>query len=696
MSETFDLIGLLVILLTVACAVLLVTTRLRLPAVVGYLVSGVVVGPHVMGHLTESDTISSLAEIGVLLLMFTIGLEFDTQYFLRIRRVAIGGGALQIGLTIIATMLAGTMLGWPPRTAATLGCILALSSTAVVLKSLMDLGLLDSLAGRLSLGILIFQDLSIVPMMILLPVSGGTTGTMLLNLVAALGRAGFLLAVTLILSRRIMPRFLHLMAMSRSQETVLLATLTLCLGLAWVSHLLGVSYALGAFLAGLILGGTEYAHQMRANIVPFRDIFAGVFFVAMGMLLDPVFAIGAWREVLTVTGVIVIGKTLITAAAITLFGFPWTVALQTGLNLAQIGEFSFLLAIMGRSTGLMSEEIYKVTIACSVISMLVAPVLTRWSPRLASRLANATGGLLPKWERLARRYEKGILDIQVATGSPQGPEHHVVVLGYGSVGRTLGDVLRSNHMPFVGLEIDPSLVREARRRGHPVLYGDAGSEELLERCGIRTARIALVTLPDPMMARYAIRAARRMNPDLFILARGRRAVEDGPLYDEGADEVIHETFEVGIEFIARVLRRLNVPKQDIERQVGRVRSGRYEVFRRRDLEPLPLADVRRALDTLRVEFLEIPKESPLAGRHLRDAGIREATGALVLAVARDGTIIHAPDAEFTLQAGDTILVSGAAEQVAQVEEIVERGVVARPASQDPEPRPAGPGAAPSS
>jgi CPA2 family monovalent cation:H+ antiporter-2 len=685
MTQPFDLIGLLVILLTVACAVLLITTRLRLPAVVGYLVSGIVVGPHVLGHLTESDTISSLAEIGVLLLMFTIGLEFDTQYFLRIRRVAIGGGALQIGLTVLVAMGAGFLLGWSPRGAATIGCILALSSTAVVLKSLMDLGLLDSLAGRLSLGILIFQDLSIVPMMILLPVSGGSTGTILLNLAAALGRAGFLLAVTLILSRRVMPRFLHMMASSRSQETVLLATLTLCLGLAWVSHLLGVSYALGAFLAGLILGGTEYAHQMRANVVPFRDIFAGVFFVAMGMLLDPEFALSAWREVLLITLFIVVGKTLLTAASITLFGFPWTVALQTGLNLAQVGEFSFLLMIMGRRTGILSEEIYKIAIACSVFSMLVAPILTRWSPRLSTRLANATGGLLPKWERLARRYESGVLDVPVA--GAQGPEHHVVILGYGSVGRALGDVLRSHGVPLVGLEIDPSLVREARRRGHPVLYGDAGSDELLERCGIRQARIALVTLPDPMMARYAIRAARRMNPDLFILARGRRAVEDGPLYDEGADEVIHETFEVAIEFIARVLRRLNVPKQQIEREVGRVRSGRYEVFRRRDLAALPLSDVRRALDSLRVEFLEIPQDSPLAGKHLRDAGIREATGALVLAVARDGIVTHAPDADFTLQAGDTILVSGAAEQVAHVEEIVEKGFAPRPAT--PEPAPAG-------
>jgi CPA2 family monovalent cation:H+ antiporter-2 len=223
----------------------------------------------------------------------------------------------------------------------------------------------------------------------------------------------------------------------------------------------------------------------------------------------------------------------------------------------------------------------------------------------------------------------------------------------------------------VGLEIDPDLVRDARRRGHPVLYGDAGSEDLLERCGVREARIVLVTLPDPLMARHVIRMVRRMNPGSFVLARGRRAVEDEPLYKEGADEVIHETFEVGIEFIARVLRRLNVAKQEIERQVGRVRSGRYEVFRRRDFAPLALGEVRRALDTLRVEFLEIPKGSPMAGRTLHDSGIREATGALVVAVGRDGEVVHAPDSHFELHEGDTILVAGAAEQVSQVEGLVE-------------------------
>jgi CPA2 family monovalent cation:H+ antiporter-2 len=675
MNEPFDLIGLLVILLAVACGVLLLMSRLRLPPVIGYLVSGVLVGPHVFGHLTESVTVSSLAEIGVLLLMFTIGLEFDTQYFLRIRRVAIGGGALQIGLTLLAAAGLGALAGWPLRTSMTVGCLIALSSTAVVLKSLMDLGLLDSLAGRISLGILIFQDLSVVPMMIVLPVSGDSPAVVLTNLAAALGRAGFLLAVALFLSRRAMPKFLHLMAKTRSQETVLLVTLTLCLSMAWVSHLFGVSYALGAFLGGLILGGSEYAHQMKATVIPFRDVFAGVFFVAMGMLLDPQYALQEWRTVLGVTILIVVGKSLITAASIAVFGFPWAVALQTGINLAQVGEFSFLLALVARSAGILTDDMYKVAVAASVLTMMLAPPLTRFSPRLASRLARGRGWL-PAWERLARRYERGVLDVQVAGEKAQGPQNHVVVLGYGSVGRALGDVLRSNSVPFVGLEIDPDLVRDARRRGHPVLYGDAGSEELLERCGARQARHVLVTLPDPLMARHVIRLVRRMNPGLFVLARGRRAVEDEPLYKEGADEVIHETFEVGIEFIARLLRRLNVPKQEIERQVGRVRSGRYEVFRRRDFAPLPLADVRRALDSLRVEFLEIPPGSPLAGRTLRDAGIREATGALVVAVGRDGDIVHAPDSHFELQSGDTILVAGAAEQVSQVEGLVEPVVAA--------------------
>jgi CPA2 family monovalent cation:H+ antiporter-2 len=673
-TGSYDVIGLLVALMAVACALLLIVTRLGLPAVVGYLVTGIFLGPNVLGHLTESDTISSLAEIGVLLLMFTIGLEFDTQYFLRIRRVALGGGSLQIGLTLLAALAAMPLLGLPFRTALVIGCILALSSTAVVLKSLMDHGLLDSLAGRLSLGILVFQDLSIVPMMIFLPVGGGGAGASpVLDIVSAAARAAFLLTITIFLSRRVMPRFLHLAASSRSQEMFLLITLTLCLGMAWVSHLMGVSYALGAFLAGLILGGTDYAHQMSASVVPFRNVFAGVFFVALGMLFDPRSALAAWPQVLTLLLIIVVGKTILGAASVAVFGFPLPVALQVGLNLAQVGEFSFLLAITAQRAGLISPELYKVVIASSVISMLLAPLLTRWSPSLSSALARATGGLMPAWERLARRYERNVLDVMVAA-QPGGaaPSRHAVILGYGTVGHALGDVLLSNGVPFVALELDPDVVRDARRRGHPVLYGDAGSDDLLRRCGVDRARMVLVTLPDPVMARRVIRHARTLNPGLFILARGRRASEDEPLYHDGADEVVHETFEVGIEFIARVLRRMHVPKQEIERQLGRVRSGRYEIFRRRDFEPLPIGDIRQTLDSLRVEFLAIPAGSPLAGRSLKDAGIREATGALVLAVIRAGEVVHSPDAWFTLQAGDTMLVSGAVEQVAHVEALLEQ------------------------
>ncbi|HKQ97448.1 MAG TPA: cation:proton antiporter [Candidatus Polarisedimenticolia bacterium] len=684
MTEAVDLIGLLVVLLAVACTVLLVVSRLGLPPVVGYLLSGIVLGPNVMGHLSENDAVSSLAEIGLLLLMFTIGLEFDTQYFMRIRRAAIGGGVLQIGLTILGAVALTPFLGLPPATGVVVGCILALSSTAVVLKSLMDHGLLDSLAGRISLGILIFQDLSIVPMMILLPISRGSAETIVLDLVGATARAGFLLGITLLLNRRVMPRFLHLMAASRNQELFLLGTLTLCLGMAWVSHLFGVSYALGAFLAGLILGGTDYAHQMNALILPFRDVFAGVFFVAMGMLFDPRFALGAWEAVLLLLVVIIAGKAILTTIAVAAFRFPLTVALQVGLNLAQVGEFSFLLALMARAGGLIDERVYKVFIAAAVCSMLLAPLVTRFSPALVAALGRFGGGFMPAWERLAQRYERSVLDVPgapgVAASGKNAPTRHAVILGYGTVGRALGDVLLSNGVPFVALELDPDVVRVARRRGHPVLYGDSSSEDLLRRCGVDRARMVLVTLPDPVMSRRVIRSARHMNPDLFILARGRRATEDQPLYDDGADEVIHETFEVGIEFIARVLRRMHVPKQEIERQVGRVRSGRYDIFRRRDFEPLPIGDVRATLDSLRVEFLALPAASPLAHRHLRDAGIREATGALVLAVIRDGNVTHAPDADFVLLPGDTLLVSGAVEQVAQAEALIDPPV--------PEPNPA--------
>jgi CPA2 family monovalent cation:H+ antiporter-2 len=668
MNSEIDFIGPLVFLLVVACGVLFLLMKLRLPPVIGYLLCGILLGPHVLGSLRQSDAVSTIAEIGIVLLMFTLGLEFDVRYFLRIRRVALGSGLAQIFLTIAAALLAGRLLGWSIRTSLFLGCIVALSSTAIVLKSLMRQGSLDTLPGRLTVAILIVQDLAIVPMMILLAIRGGSPAEIGINLASAAGRATVLLVMTFVLSRYLMPRFMHLIAAGRSQELFLLVTLAICLGMAWVSHLLGVSYALGAFLAGVILGGTEYAHQVLADIVPFRDVFSGVFFLTMGMLLDPQFVVAAWPSVVVLVGIILVGKTVIGAAAVSGFRFPPAVSLQVGFNLAQIGEFSFLIALMGFRQNLIDEEIYKLAIAASVISMIIAPVLIQFSPRLASAMARAAAGMFPAFDRLARSaagFDPG--------GGPPVLSNHVVVLGYGTVGRALGEVLLAKKVPFLALEIDPTFVRDCRRHGHPVHYGDASSEELMRRVGVDRARFLAVTLPDTVLERTLIARARQMNPNLFILARSRRGTEDEQFYLDGADEVIHETFEAGIEFIARILRRLNFPKQEVERQIGEARSHRYEILRREDFAPRALSDVRRTLDSLRVEFLEIPSGSPLIGKALRDAGIREKTGALVLAVVRDGIIIHAPDADFTIRQNDTILVSGAIDQVVQVETLIGPG-----------------------
>jgi len=540
---------------------------------------------------------------------------------------------------------------------------MALSSTAVVLKSLMQHGLLDTLPGRLTVGVLILQDLSVVPMMILLPIEGGSARDVALGLAGAAGRAALLLALTFVLMQYVMPRLLQVIASARSPELLLLSTLTTCFGMAWLSHLMGVSYALGAFLAGLILGGSEYAQQMTADLAPFREVLSGIFFVAMGMLLNPAFALANWVPVTVVLAIILIGKTAITTAAVSGFGYPLPVALQVGINLAQIGEFSFLIALMGLQDGLITQDFYQVAIAAAVVSMIVTPVATRLSSSMASAAARATGELLPPWARGRR----------AAEAEPEATpplEGHILILGYGTVGRTLGEVLLTNRIPFAALEIDPILAGQARRAGHPVRYGDASSEEMLRRAGLPKARTLVVTLPDHVLERAVLRVARRLNPDVHIMARGRRGAEDEELYHDGADEVVHEAFEVGIEFLARILRRLNVPKQAIERQLGRLRGGRYEVFRREDFTPMPLGDVARSLDALRVEFLEIPPGSPLAGKSLKDAGVREATGALVLAVVREGHVTPAPEAWFVLEERDTILVSGAGEQVAEVETLL--------------------------
>jgi CPA2 family monovalent cation:H+ antiporter-2 len=531
----------LVVIFGAALVVVLLLSRLRLPAIAGFLVAGALVGPSGLGWIRDPHEVETLAEIGVVLLLFTIGLELSPGELRRLGRVLVIGGGLQVGLSIAAVAFVVALAGEALPRALLLGFLVALSSTAIVLKGLVERGEIDAPHGRLALGILIFQDLCVVPMILLVPALGGSGGAG--AIVRALVVAGVVVAVTLALARRVVPRALSLVAATRGRDLFILAVVLVAAGIAWLTSLAGLSLALGAFLAGVVLAGSEYAHQALADTLSLRDIFTSLFFVSMGMLLDPRVLLRDGALVVGLVLAVLAGKALVATVAGLVLGFPLRVALLAGLVLAQVGEFSFVLATLGASAGLLDARAQALVFAVAVLTMLVTPFALRFGPDLAALAARVSphgrGRLAPG-----------------ETARTESLSDHVVVLGFGVGGELLADVMREAGVPVVAIDLNAERVRAARARGLPVSYGDVTSPEILERAGVAHARQVVVLLNDPDATLRAVRAARTASPRAEILVRARYVADVPHLLAAGADEAVAQELEASFAIIERASREL--------------------------------------------------------------------------------------------------------------------------------------------
>src|SRR3989440_759839 len=600
--------------------------RLKLPALPGFIVAGVLLGPNALGLISDVRQVENLAEVGVILLLFTIGLEFSLPRLREMgRQVVIGGGA-QVLLTVgLGAALAGT-LGLPWPVAVLLGFLVALSSTAIVLKGLADKGEIAAPRGRLATGVLIFQALCVVPMMLVLPFLAGAAGGGVAGLAWALAKAGLVVAGVLVLARTVVPRVLSEIVKTRSRELFLIAvilvgTLTalgtaaagasLALG-AFLAGLVISESALGAFLAGLVISESDYGHQAMAELLPFRDVFISLFFVAVGMLVQLEFL----REhpVLALVGVAVImgGKALLAAVGPAVMGYSGRVALLAGLAVSQIGEFSFVLAREGRGTGLLSEGLYQTFLAVAVLTMLVTPFLLQSGPALLDGVER----LVPL-DRLLPGLRPGRIAV-----AEQPLTDHVIVAGYGLNGRNLTAALRSIRAPYLIVELNAQTVQQARARGEPAFYGDATREEILRALGAERARMLVVAISDPAATRRMVRVGRALNPRIHIIARTRYVTEIPELSRLGADGVIPEEFETSIEIFARVLAHYSVPRSDIDRLVDQIRSSHYEALRSGDGAGRLSLGAVAGIPQMAVERLRLPPDSPLVGKTLAATGLR--------------------------------------------------------------------------
>ena len=558
----------------------LIFRRFNQSIIVGYLLSGIVIGPYGLGIIKAPDQIDVLSEIGIILLMFILGLSFPPKKIVKMGLITLIGGTLQVSITVSGVMCLTYLIGWNFFTGLLVGSLFALSSTAIVIKVLNDLAVIDSLHGRLMVSYLIVQDIAAILMITILPSLGkGADNQVILPVLASLTKGIVFLGVFLFLNRKIIPRAQYWIAAVGGKELFLIGTIIFCLGMAAISQVIGLSLALGAFLAGFIVSESEFNYQMLAGMVPFRDAFLCIFFVAIGMLLDPRFIFHYPGEVLLLFTCIVLGKFFFTVLATWIIRYSLKIAVLVGAGLAQMGEFSFVIVKMGLQHNLVGEHFFNLCLTSSLLTMLVTPFMIKKSPKLIDRFNRVA--FLERW--LRGKEDQELVELEKKL------RHHVVICGYGPIGIILGRVLKAKKIPFVALELNAQTVVKMRGLGLNCLYGDATSPEVLKKAYIEQARLVVITIPDPMGTEVVVKNVKNLNPDCFVLARTRFSKELEELYEYGADAVVQEEFETGLSILVRALKELKVSIGEIKKEVETIRIERDELTKTRYFGHLTLS-----------------------------------------------------------------------------------------------------------
>jgi len=645
----------LLVIFGISIGVVFVFHKFRLPPIAGFLAAGALIGPSGLNLVSDIEQVKVMAEIGVVLLLFTIGVEFSLAHLAAARRLLLVGGPLQVVGTLLLASIVGLAVGLPIQQALFWGCLLSLSSTAIVLKALGERGESDSLHGRATVGILIFQDLAVVPMMMLLPLLADPSDSLQPGVLLTLAKSVVLVAALMVAALYVVPKLLEQIVRSRSRELFLLTIIVLCLGIAWLTSLSGLSLALGAFMAGLVISESEYSHQAMAEVLPFRDSFNSLFFVSIGMLMDVRVLLAHPVLVVALIGAVLVGKFVMGMLPVLASGYPLRSGILAGVSLAQVGEFSFVLAQQGAQTGLLTGEPYQVFLAVSVLTMVITPLLMEGAPYLAKRA-----------EALQRL--RGWNPDKAAVQTQQASRHlkvkdHVIVMGYGLSGRNLVRVLEETEIPYVALDLDGETVRRESQNGVKIFYGDATNPNVLHHVRIGHARVLVVAISDPFAARRAVQIARGLNPDLHIIVRTRYLREMDDLHQLGADEVVPEEFETSIEIFALVLQTYKMPQSVIVEKAEQIRKEGYALLRRGELPDLAHHLRRGTLTDVEVETCRIEADSPALGKTIGQVSIRPRTGASVIALTRRGETDSNPTEKVRLEEGDVLSLLGTRDQI---------------------------------
>ncbi len=640
--------------------VLLVCHRLRVPSIVGFLVTGLIAGPHGLALIKADGEVEILAEVGVILLLFTIGIEFSLKSLLQIKRSVLVGGSLQVGLTLTAGFAIARYFGTPTNQSIFIGCLAAVSSTAIVMKLLQERDETRTPHGRTALAILIFQDIAIVPMMLITPLLANQAGDMSNAVILLLAKGVAMIAVVFVGARYVVPLILSQVLRTRSREIFLLSVLAICLSVVWLTSRFGVSLALGAFLAGLIVSESESSHDALGHITPFRDVFTSFFFVSVGMLLDFHVLLQEPLLIVVVTIGVLVAKSIIAGGVTWILGYPFRTAILVGLTLSQVGEFAFILSKTGIEHGLFSDANYRLFLSISVVTMAATPFIISGAPRAADAVLR-----LPLPSRL-------VLGLRPIARTPHhAHKNHIVIVGFGLNGRNVAKAARAADIPYVIIEMDTEIARTARANGEPIFYGDAVHDAVLHHVNIKSARVVVVAISDDAASRRIVTAAHALNPAAHIVVRTRHVAEVEPLYRAGANEVIPEEFETSIEIFTRVLMEYLVPHEEIEQFIAEVRADGYKMFRGLPKGAPVAGDGHVHHPDLEISVLRVDEKSPFVGKSLAEIALRETYEVTVVAVLRNSQVSPNPRGDMRFECNDEAYLLGMPEKIALVADLFE-------------------------
>jgi CPA2 family monovalent cation:H+ antiporter-2 len=652
-------LSLVLILLATAVAVVVLCRSLHLPVMLGYLAVGILIGPHALAWIPDAVETQHLAEFGVVFLMFSIGLEFSLTRLMSMKRTVFGLGGAQVVVTMLLVMALAAIFGLNWRAGLALGGVLAMSSTAIVSMMLVERAELNLPYGQQMMGVLLFQDLAVVPLLIIIPALATNPDDLPATLAFATLKAIAVLLVLLVFGQHLMRPWFHVVARQKSSELFMLNVLLITLGLAYFTELAGLSLALGAFVAGMLISETEYRYQVEEDIKPFRDVLLGLFFVTIGMKLDLVSVAGQFGWILLVLIALIVFKALVIAVLARLFEGDWGVALRSAIGLAQAGEFGFVLLTLADGAHLLNESTMQIVLAAMLVSMLTAPFLIQYGEAIARRFS------ADEWTNRAMQMHRIAIQSMATTG-------HVIICGYGRSGQKLASFLEGEKLSFIALDLDSRRVHEAIAGRQNVVYGDAAKREVLMAAGLMRAKVLVISYQDKHSALKILRHVKELRPDLPVVVRTNDDTHVETLKKAGAAEVVAEVLEGSVMLASQALLMAGIPLSRVVRRVEETRARRYSVFsgylRRAD------TDLIEDGDTLQPRFLSVllNQDSYAVGRRLRELNLKE-LGIEINAVRRHNVRGAQPSEEMLLLTGDVLVLLGLPEALLQAEFRLHKG-----------------------